>query len=72
MTVEPAGETSLLELLWLEAVSLIEDQHLALVERADDQQSELERSAILKQLGQDLISCAAAAELVIRRRSDQK
>lgn len=72
MTDEPTGHASLLELLWLEAVSLIEDQHLSLVERVRKPQVDLKRSDMLKQLGQDLLTCAASAELVIRRRGEQQ
>ena len=72
MTDQLTGEASLLELVWLEAVSLIEDQHMALVERVSDPQAELRRSAMLKQLGQDLVTCAAAAELIIRRLGQRK
>ena len=72
MTDNTPPEASVLELLWLEAVSLIEDQHSALVERVTDQKDELARSFSLKRLGQDLVARAAAAELIIRRRGERK
>ena len=72
MTNEQIQQASLLELVWLEAVSLIEDQHWALVERVSNPKAELKRSAMVKQLGQDLVTCAAAAELIIRRPSQRK
>lgn len=72
MTDNTPPEASVLELLWLEAVSLIKDQHSALVERVTDQKDELARSLSLKRLGQDLVACAAAAELIIRRRGERK
>ena len=67
MTDEPSKEASLLELLWLEVVSLIEDTHMTLIEQLSDPQAEWRRSTILKQLGTDLVTCAAAAQLVMRR-----
>ena len=72
MTDNTPSEASVLEFLWLEAVCLIEDQHPALVGRVTDHEGELARSASLKRLGQDLVACAATAELIIRRRGEQK
>ena len=67
MTDEPIQQASLLELDWLEAASLIDNQHWVLVERVSNPKAELKRSAVVKQRGQDLVTCAAAAELIIRR-----
>ena len=67
MTDEPTKEASLLELLWLEAACLIEDTHMTLIEQLSDPQAEWRRSTMLKQLGADLVTCADAAQLVMRR-----
>lgn len=53
----------------MEAVSLIEECHPALVDRISDKPgAELARTLLLKQAGQDLQTYAAAAEAIMRRR----
>lgn len=68
-----APEDQILDLLWLEAVALIEDSHPALVERKyGEPDTALVRTAFLKRLGEDLQSYAAAAEAIIRRRGERR
>lgn len=69
MSERSPDEDQVLELLWMEAVSLIEECHPALVDRISDKPgAELARTLLLKQAGQDLQTYAAAAEAIMRRR----